>query len=442
MTRSTTSAARTAAAPLTVGTVGRSSGAKSRSSAGAAKGGTRTRKVPPPAPPPPPPPSDQQSDQPGAPPPGTDHSDHHRRLVSIPDEPSFDELITAYQEVPEKYADVLGRFEAKRGTFQELYFAKQIHAGAGVLRPNGRFARLLQKRSLCVRYDGTATASVQPEFETAIWRARRMERQSLLVLGGRSRRVLLEMIYSIIVYMLSVLDATEPADHANEDPEARQERNKRMDSAIRSARDELSRLDKFVVEAAKRASLRDYLLGIPVGMVACGLLIYYADGWTHSLAGKNLDALADQARVCFACGAVGGVVSVMARITRREMLNIDSAQGHGVTALAGAIRPIIGAIFGLALFVFVTGGLVPLDIPTDQWKANLFFASVAFIAGFSERWAQDTIVHSAPSVTFKRVPTDPAAAKSVAPDDTDADAALPDPADDEMSTTPPGPGED
>jgi hypothetical protein len=156
------------------------------------------------------------------------------------------------------------------------------------------------------------------------------------------------------------------------------------------------------------------------------VLIYNADGWTHALAGgENVENLAQQARVCFACGAVGGVVSVMARITQRSTLNIDSAQGHGVTALAGAFRPLIGAIFGLALFVFVTGGLVPIDVPADQWKANLFFASVAFLAGFSERWAQDTIVHSAPSLIRTRASaSESQASTSVAANDADAEGDL------------------
>jgi hypothetical protein len=357
----------------------------------------------------------------------------------MPEEPGFDELITARQEAPDQYAGLHRKFEKKRGTLQELYFAKRIHAGAGVLRPHSWYGRLVQQRSLCVRYDGAATASVQPEFETAIWRARRMERKSLLLLGGRSRRVLLEMIYSVIVYLLSVLDATQPEQGQELDRGARQERNERVDSAIKSARAELAHLDRFVDEAAKRASLRDYLLGIPIGMLACGLLIYYADGWTHPLAGKGLEDLADQARVCFACGAVGGVVSVMARITRRSTLNIDSAQGHGVTSLAGAIRPVIGAVFGLALFVFVTGGLVPIDVPADDWQANLFFASVAFLAGFSERWAQDTIVHSAPSVTFTRATAESRNAPgSVAPNDTDAEGDLANADTEEGATPPPG----
>jgi hypothetical protein len=39
------------------------------------------------------------------------------------------------------------------------------------------------------------------------------------------------------------------------------------------------------------------------------------------------------------------------------------------------------------------GGLIPLDVTDERL---LFFAGLAFLAGFSERWAQDTILRSAP----------------------------------------------
>ena len=54
-------------------------------------------------------------------------------------------------------------------------------------------------------------------------------------------------------------------------------------------------------------------------------------------------------------------------------------------------------MFGIALYVFVTTGLVPFAVPADDLKQQLFFAGLAFLAGFSERWAQDTIVQSAPT---------------------------------------------
>ena len=70
-----------------------------------------------------------------------------------------------------------------------------------------------------------------------------------------------------------------------------------------------------------------------------------------------------------------------------------------MTVLAGALRPIVGAIFGAVLHVLVTGGLLPLAMPDTaggQGELNMFFAGLAFLAGFSERWAQDTIVQSIP----------------------------------------------
>ena len=53
----------------------------------------------------------------------------------------------------------------------------------------------------------------------------------------------------------------------------------------------------------------------------------------------------------------------------------------------------MGAVFGVALYALVIGGLLPLD--TDPQVAH-FFGGLSFLAGFSERWAQDTIIRSAP----------------------------------------------
>ena len=57
-------------------------------------------------------------------------------------------------------------------------------------------------------------------------------------------------------------------------------------------------------------------------------------------------------------------------------------------------RPLVGATFGVALYVLVIGGLLPLA--SNSQTAAHFFGGLSFLAGFSERWAQDTIVRSAP----------------------------------------------
>ena len=303
--------------------------------------------------------------------------------------PSLDELIAAYRTPGRPEYDVLREaYQLCNGLIRDNYFAKHIHAGALVVKPRGLFVPLTQTRKINLRYDSVDATAVQPEFESAIWRARALERESALTLGGRSRRVLVEMLYTILVYLLSVLDAAKAEDRR--DVEHKQEWLKRVDSALESANRELDRLCAFAEDAAKKASLRWYLLGLPAGALVGAMLIAFAESWA-SLAGPS----ADDARLCVACGAVGAIVSVMTRVSRGLQM-IDSQQGNFVTTLAGAFRPLIGGIFGLAVYVFVQGGLIPIDTPDDAGKQLQFFAALAFLSGFSERWAQDSIVQSAP----------------------------------------------
>jgi len=310
--------------------------------------------------------------------------------------PSLDELIAEYKKPSRPSYDVHRRaYELANGQIRDNYYAKHIHAGALIVKPHGLMAQLSQKRKISLRYDGLDATVVQPEFEAAIWRARALERQSALILGGRSRKVLVEMVYTILVYMLSVLDAIKAEDPA--DPRVKGDRRKRVHSALRSATKELDRLEAFTKDASKKASLRWYLMGLPVGAFVGFLLVVIADKWSLTLVG----APSQLVKVCFACGAVGAIVSVMTRISRGLKV-IDSQQGHLVTLLAGAFRPLIGAIFGLALYVFVQGELIPIATPEGGQTEILFFAGLAFLSGFNERWAQDTIVQSQPLAAVNR----------------------------------------
>jgi hypothetical protein len=96
----------------------------------------------------------------------------------------------------------------------------------------------------------------------------------------------------------------------------------------------------------------------------------------------------------FSAGAIGATVSVMIRITRGQKFDVDSTQGPAMTLLSGAFRPVVGAILGAALYVLLLAGLLHLEIPLES--KGYFFAAVGFLGGFSERWAQDTIVRSVP----------------------------------------------
>jgi hypothetical protein len=58
------------------------------------------------------------------------------------------------------------------------------------------------------------------------------------------------------------------------------------------------------------------------------------------------------------------------------------------------MRPVIGAVFGAVVFLFLDGGIVEVLSPPDGGQQLAFYAALGFLSGFSERFAQDVIAHA------------------------------------------------
>jgi hypothetical protein len=100
----------------------------------------------------------------------------------------------------------------------------------------------------------------------------------------------------------------------------------------------------------------------------------------------------------FAGGAIGALLSVLERLTRGA-LKVQFETGLPAMMLSGISRPIVGALSGLAIFVLVKGSIVlPLIKATAEADQILFFAGLAFLAGFSERLLNDVLGNAASSV--------------------------------------------
>ena len=66
--------------------------------------------------------------------------------------------------------------------------------------------------------------------------------------------------------------------------------------------------------------------------------------------------------------------------------------GRPYVAFLGALRPVLGAAFGLVLYFAVASGLLDIfKLPSESPQRFFAFFVIAFLAGFSERWAQDTL---------------------------------------------------
>ncbi|MBP0019482.1 MAG: hypothetical protein J7647_18265 [Cyanobacteria bacterium SBLK] len=90
-------------------------------------------------------------------------------------------------------------------------------------------------------------------------------------------------------------------------------------------------------------------------------------------------------------GAFGSIISLFIRMNDFEEKEYSNPL---ILLLTGALKPLIGAIFGLLLCGVLKSGIltVRIDAAPEQHKSDeLLFCSLAFVVGFSERLAKDVI---------------------------------------------------
>lgn len=158
---------------------------------------------------------------------------------------------------------------------------------------------------------------------------------------------------------------------------------KEFETKIRNLRSELVSERRRFREAAQRIAQGRYWQGTMVGafvLLLLSLVLGLIFWW------RGTDAAYG---IALPAGGIGAMVSVLQRMTSRKLV-LDVDAGRDLIEAFGAIRPLIGAVFGIALMALLKGGLIPaIDIPDGQELA--FFAGLGFLAGFNERWAQDML---------------------------------------------------
>lgn len=96
-------------------------------------------------------------------------------------------------------------------------------------------------------------------------------------------------------------------------------------------------------------------------------------------------------------GALGSVVSIMVRL---HQFTDAKSSDKSILFFTGLFKPIIGAAFALFIFCLASSGLLPITI--DEQRAAYFFGAVSFVAGFSERFAQDVVVKAESAIVTNR----------------------------------------
>jgi hypothetical protein len=291
-----------------------------------------------------------------------------------------------------RYAEALAAFEYHHGEIDEAYWCLACASGVAVTiqplrrtlgwRPRYRFHR--------------ATAWVtQPDARVA----RLLNASDELgvrvshVLRGTGARICMGLVMSSSKALLGLVDApSQPSDAASR-REILKDEEARLNLAGREYRRTATRQAQLV-----------YVGGAIAGAILLTALVLFVL-WLISL-GTRLSWLAvDDANgaagtvslsllyLCAIAGGLGSIVSLIARINMNSC-TVDYEAGRGVTFALGALRPALGAVFGIAFYAAVVSGLLNLfDVPAaGDTKQFYFFLVIAFLAGFSERWARDVLV--------------------------------------------------
>src|SRR5918997_694869 len=277
----------------------------------------------------------------------------------------------------ERYHEALARFEDEHGELINAYWCADVESAVALTagKPNtGWVRRLLSVSPRFHRVSDWATKD-EPDIARALHDCDELAVRACEVLRGRSRRITIQLVMTAACHLLSLIDA-----RGENPPQAHK-------AAVAAEQRALAGLRQDYRDAANGDAQLVYFGGMAIGIALLAWLYIIA----HSvLRGEGVE----QRTIigCLVAGALGAVVSVIARINSGTFaLDFDVARGY--TLFLGALRPVIGSIFGLLAYFLLTSGFVDIfELPDDGSLERFYFLCViGFAAGFSERWAQDTL---------------------------------------------------
>lgn len=153
---------------------------------------------------------------------------------------------------------------------------------------------------------------------------------------------------------------------------------------VASLRTRLASEERNYLAALRRVAQGAYLDGMfkgiaallvaLVALTAASYLIGFGAGWVSTST----------------LGATGAVLSVLQRL--RRGLDLAPEGEKKSFRRQGLVRPWIGALLGIVSFVLLKGGIVSITTPVGTANKILYYGGIAFLVGFAERFAHDTLV--------------------------------------------------
>ena len=227
------------------------------------------------------------------------------------------------------------------------------------------------------------------EAKTVLFKCKELHDRALEYLIPKPRNICMRKIFGVITALLGSLDSQRLAAGAS--------RGARLSpAALAALHHELQDACRYLDRSMQRQAQLEYFVGMLWGwgavVAAFGLFVL------GSVLAGSMDLVDEPLMLSALAGGLGAVVSVMQRMTSGR-LRLVAEDGKRAIRILGGIRPVLGAILGVVLYVLLGGGLLPFEKePPGVEHLQYYVVGLAFIAGFSERFAQDMITGAAGGV--------------------------------------------
>ena len=215
-----------------------------------------------------------------------------------------------------------------------------------------------------------------PDIADALFCCETLAIQSTEVLTHASESVAVRRILAVASHLLGFIDGN---DGKPEPADARE--------AARQQRQRLNHIRTYYCRAGARIGRIVYTWGMIIGLLVVAALaalvtvplwLFGPLEWT--------DRSVQIFLVSYGAGAVGAFVSVLQRMAREEEKFVTHYDlGKRSLYVLGSYRPVLGAVFGVVTYFLLASDLLQTAGPARA-REIFFYGSLAFVAGFSERF--------------------------------------------------------
>jgi hypothetical protein len=289
---------------------------------------------------------------------------------------------SAHPEAARRYRKTRAAFEAKYGEIVGEYWS--IVEPSGVALTHKKAPLLLSPIINDTRQFHRSTDWVtrhNPPLADVLFDCENLAIRISEVLRYTSESVGLKRIMAVASHVLGVIDRDEgKVDQADVKRIAAEEN------------DELREIRDYYRRAGVRIGLTVYTQGMIIGLFLIALVLALVVTplvlW-NSVEWDSKDGHLHEIVVSVAAGAIGAFVSVLQRMaSEKSKFSVHYDLGKRTLYMLGSYRPVLGAVFGVFTYFVLASGILQTKPPDDTSKALYYYGSLAFIAGFSERFTQ------------------------------------------------------